>query len=513
MPRAKAAAAEIPSVPPVPPADPWEMVRQCIKPDFSPASFGTWFAAATYSHRENSTMYVTVPNHTFRNWFAVHGREALEKAMAGLPELGIHQIEFIVPQAPPSKKPPESDEPTDTTPVVSLIQKCPQVPEAAWCDLAREYRVAVAGCTEASDNYHFACFLAVAGITFNRSVYFTMARRIYPNFFIAVVGGSGGARKGTAIRYAADSLLAGADVLHMNSVDSREGLIHRLHEHQQKKDLRAVPCFIELEEFRALIEKSRIEGLASIVPTLANLFDCPDTIEKQTVQGIGAKNPTVAMLGGADPTWLERMKIEDLKGGMGNRILWIPGEPKPRMADPPAPNLAAVAGALHDIRRYWTEQGVTELTWDPAAFQRWKPFYEKDLREMQSTEPLLEVMAERMHVHCVKVAMLYAVLERSKQILLKHLDAAIHLVRFLIDSLSYIFHEFGLDFVVKQERAILRKIEGAGAAGITRRALQKACWRIDTETFNRRLRWLTNGDDGAVRAVPNGRSMVLYLNK
>ena len=505
MPRAKAAAAEIPSVPPVPPANPWEQVRRLMEPNLSPATFNTWLAPTSFLKQDNSTLYVQVPNSTYRTWIRQHAHDQLAKALTQMPDISM--IEWVVPEGPPEREEPAA------APAVSLIQDCPQVPEAAWCDLGREYRAAVAGCTEASDNYHFACFLAVAGIAFNRSVYFTMARRIYPNFFVAIVGGSGGARKGTAMRYAVDSLLAGADVLHLTSVDSREGLIQRLFDWQNKRDLKAgIPCLIELEEFRALIEKSRIEGLAAIVPTLALGFDCPDKFEKNTVASIEAKFPTVAMLGGADPNWLERMKIEDLKGGMGNRILWIPGEPKPRMADPPAPSLAAVAGALHDIRRYWTEQGVTELTWEPAAFQRWKPFYEKDLREMQSTEPLLEVMAERMHVHCVKVAMLYAVLERSKKLLLKHLEAAIHLVRFLMDSLAYIFHEFGLDFVVKQERAILRKIEAAGAAGITRRALQKACWRIDSETFNRRLRWLAS-EDGPVRAEPRGRSTVLFLNQ
>ena len=131
-------------------------------------------------------------------------------------------------------------------------------------------------CTEAGHSYHLACFVAAVGACLERNVYVERAGRHYPNLFVVLVGPSGGARKSTALRFGLDLVTAiDRKILVAWTIDSREGFLQdlsdrgKLHGHR-----RGVHAILRLDELRALIDKSRMEGLGNIVPMLTHAYDC-----------------------------------------------------------------------------------------------------------------------------------------------------------------------------------------------------------------------------------------------
>lgn len=209
----------------------------------------------------------------------------------------------------------------------------PEVPESAWCDMARKYRKAVADSTEASDNFHLASFLTVAGAILGRSVFYRMPRPLYPNFYTALVGKSGRARKGTAMDFSQDIGRAVAPGVHwLSSIDSAEGFVQSLATLQERQDDRkTISSIIRFSELRSLIDKASREGTRSFIPKISDAFDSPPRLEVNTRNNpVTVENPLVSILGGASPRWIEKLKPEDLAGGIGNRFCWVIGKANPR---------------------------------------------------------------------------------------------------------------------------------------------------------------------------------------
>ncbi len=399
----------------------------------------------------------------------------------------------------------------------------PTVPDKAWCDTAKVYYDSLKESTSASEAYHLAIFIASAGMVLGRTVHATVADTIYPNFYVALVGRAGKAKKGTAMNKGIALVTAVApQTPWLSSVDSAEGFVNFLSQGQKTNESKDSPGLLYFSEMRTLIEKAKKEG-STIVPKLAEAFDCGEKIEVGTRNNpLKAPRPFVSIFGGASPTWLEALTMADLEGGLGSRFMWIPSNPKRPFANPPPKNQTkwnSVVGTLHKAREYWdarrTAGQSTEFRFTPAALELWEEWFNNKLWNLLSADPLIEIMGERMDMHCRKVALVYAALERGEPLIdIPHLTRAFAYTEFLIESLYSIFSEFGMSEIVKQEKLILDHIRAAGPGGIRKRVLQKRLWRMDAETFNRRLRWMT-GDEGTIleHRPLSSRSTWLLLNE
>lgn len=391
------------------------------------------------------------------------------------------------------------------------------IPDGAWCDLARVYLEAVGRTTSASPNYHFAVFLAIAGAVVGRSVQYNDGE-LYPNFFMGLVGESSYSKKGTAMRFGRRMLKdVGTNVLWLMSVDSASGFVKKLSDYQAETKVRDVLCLLHFPELRSLIDKANREGSRDIIPKISEAYDGED-LERNVVGGSGkATNTFTAMIGGAAPDWLENLSEGDLRGGIGNRFCWIPGEAKEPLHKRPAVDRTkwnVVVKSLHEMRVFWAgerdEKLASEMSLSEDADARMEE-YGKELYHKTSNEMLIRELCGRMEVHCIKTAMVYAGIERVDVISRSHVDRAILFCNFLLAGLYDIFSHYGLSETLKQEQLIMEHIRGAGEGGIRKRALQQKLWRMDAETLNRRLRWLT-GDEGQIREEKMGRSTYLFLN-
>ena len=397
----------------------------------------------------------------------------------------------------------------------------PTMPDAAWCETSRVYYDALKNSTSASEAYHLAVFIAAAGMILGRTCHCVVADVIYPNFYIALVGRAGKAKKGTAMNRGIELVNAAApEIPWLSSVDSAEGFVDFLSRHQKQNETKDAPGLLCFSELRTLIEKAKKEG-STIVPKLAEAFDCNDKIEVGTRHNpLRANRPMVSIFGGASPTWLDKLTMSDLEGGLGSRFLWIPSNPRKPYSDPPPKDQRkwnTVVKTLAEARKYWEEKRTagksTEFTFTPAAKEIWTDWFDNRLWNLLCADPLIEVMGERMDMHCRKIAMVYSAIERSEPLIdVIHLKRAIVFTEFLIESLYGIFSDFGLSEIVKQEQLILSYIKNAGPSGIRQRYLQQLLHRMDAETFNRRLRWLT-GDEGKVVSEKIGRSIYLRMNQ
>lgn len=458
---------------------------------------------------ENIEHYVKIVQEKSRLRRLIRAGDAVSRqAMGGESSAAVAQMaqELLPPQEPPKTR----------LGVGVPEKKYPTLPDSAWCMTARTYYEALRNSTSASEAYHLAIFIATAGLALGRTVFFRLPKPKYPNFFVALVGRAGKAKKGTAMDYGVDLLQDVApDVPWLSSVDSAEGFVDFLSRNQkmqERKDIAALLCFAEL---RGLVDKASKEGSRNIIPKLAEAYDCGSKIEVGTRNNpLRANKPFTSLFGGASPTWLDKLSMSDLEGGLGSRFIWIPANPKEPFDDPPPINQGcwnSVVHTLGEVRKFWAEKKETEFVLTPAAKELWKPFFKK-LYNSTGDDPLLEILGERMDLHCRKVAMVYAALERTNEISTAQLAPAIAFTEFLVESMYSIFSDFGLSEIVKQQRLILEHIERAGPEGITKRTLQKKLWRIDAEMFHRRLRWMT-GDDGQIREEKIGRSAYLFLNK
>jgi 5S rRNA maturation endonuclease (ribonuclease M5) len=407
---------------------------------------------------------------------------------------------------------------------------CPDIPEAAWHRLAKMYRSAVGICTEASDNFHFAAFLVAAGAVLGRLVSTNMPDPIYPNFYIALYGRSSKARKTTAINFAQRTCLRlPQEITWVHSIDSWEGFVDLLQARQQlQEDRKAITCVVKLSELRALIDKVNREGSRNIVPNLADAFDTPDRFERNLARrsnpntggGSGTvEKPFLSVIGGVATSWLDKIRREDLEGGLGNRFLWIPGDRKERIPNPPSPNLNEILKELAIVREWWKEQARNQesatVTFrkSPEAETKWNKFY-NSLDKITHDDPLIEMLTDRLEVQTIKIALLYAALDIPSTPIIEvcHIDAAIAFAKFLIRATEYIFSDFGIDEAAKDEQKIVDAVRDAGEKGITHRALQKRFWRMGAEQFIRRIRWIT-GDDGYLRSEREGRTVRYFANE
>jgi hypothetical protein len=486
-------AAVVPTAPAPAAVNTWEQILRNIERNLNPGTFTSWFRHTKQEQSQNGTLVVSVPSDLHLKRLTKTHRKLLQDTLT---EMGMAEtkLEFVLPR---DEAAPPQPIPSATPQEAPKGEKCPILPEAAWYGLSREYREIVGPCTEASHSYHLACFVAAVGACLERNVYVERAGRHYPNLFVVLVGPSGGARKSTALRFGLD-LVAAVDrkILVAWTIDSREGFLQDLSDRGKLNGhRRGVHAILRLDELRALIDKSRMEGLGNIVPMLTHAYDCPPSLDVRTRKNsLSVPQPTLSLVAATTWDWLEGIKSPDLLGGLGNRTMWVAGQPGDAIPDPPKRDPERWDGLVQKLRTliaHWRKSKCTEVSLSAEAAARWKRIY-GEIYGHRSDDPLIATLCERMQNHCLKVALIFAVLDRQSVIELHHLEAAYTFTQFLYDCLWHVFRGFGMSPTGKLESKITDLFH-----------------RTDMHTFNRCLDDLLRTGGPLVREIV-GRKVVLY---
>ena len=409
--------------------------------------------------------------------------------------------------------------PTAKKSAVVSDHEYPVCPQTAFYGLAEPYRLAFSQSTNASDNYHLAGFLTMAGVLLGKSVLTQEGGDdIYPNLYTVVVGKAGFARKDSANNRALKFLRAvDPDVAVVETIGSIEQFIGYCQNRQKELEKGGYDgpfrIVLRFRELQGLIAKAGQKATGNIWSKLCELYDCPPELTT-AVKNDNAivLQPVGAMQAATCPEWLKDMTRRDLEAGPGRRIIWVPGDPKPRIKRrrPPLkeyldPVVRLVKDRMDDYRMR-AEPTVIPMDPDVTDFiDEWAEKHES----RSSGNDLIDTLTAGDEVAVRKVALIHAALDGSHAINLIHLKAAIAFVEFLFESRFPIFSEHGLTPMGEIESKILKKAGESMPTGIGWRELRRYQGRVDIEIFKRVMQGLTTGADPDLKVTPQyGRAWV-----
>jgi hypothetical protein len=342
----------------------------------------------------------------------------------GLPEIdtGVPAIEFV------------------TVPASAIVvdsRDWPAPPDpAAYHGVLGDIVRAVAPRTEADPVAILGSLLAFTGACMGhwRTIYQGSTQAT--NLFVALVGDSSTGRKGTAASIGRDVMTAAYpdwQQLIVAGLGSGEGLIGHL-----KK--------VEDTEHRALVMESEFGRLLTVMaregstlsPVVRDAWDGvpmgrflarEQAIVRWHHVSIAAHITTVELR--------SKMTSTDTANGFGNRFLWLAVRRTKLVPFPESPRevIAPFTGPLH--RAIVEAQTAGELKFSPLAAERWEELY-----ATSATRPyagLLGALLARSEAQIVRLALLYALLDRSSEVGAQHLEAAEATWAYAERSVGHIF--------------------------------------------------------------------------
>lgn len=158
----------------------------------------------------------------------------------------------------------------------------------------------------------------------------------------------------------------------------------------------------------------------------------PDTIRLPTRhEPLEAPQPFFSVLAATTPEWFSADITEDhIRGGFAGRFLYLTGDPKPTIDDPPSPDVAK----LQQLRRHLYStanalraRGSVEITLTDGARDWWRTFYKAEMEQNYVGD--LAVLFQRVPLYVRKIGMLYAVMEGMEEITSEHLEAGLEMMR------------------------------------------------------------------------------------
>ena len=321
--------------------------------------------------------------------------------------------------------------------------------------------------SEADDIAIFIHLFTSFGIGIGPSAFYRIeAEKHGCKIFAATIGDSSKARKGTAAKYIRhifkhiDSLFIKTRYVANGGLTSGEGLVAKVADtDEDNTDKRFL--VIESELTRTTRNSSRQGSILSHILRQAWDGDPLETLTRHNP--MHAENHHIGIVAHCTQTDLvNSIPKEDLTNGFGNRFLWFCVHRSKLL--PFGGNLSSVdfSSEIEELRKAWHfAQACEEVKLDAEARSLWAKVYP----ELTMGQPgILGSLCDRSDTYALRIAMIYALSEQSAFIGLRHLEAALSLVKYSQDSVRYIFgvmDESGI------HEAILTHLNGAGEKGLT----------------------------------------------
>src|SRR5438034_7291855 len=86
----------------------WQRILNHLKTNVNPQSYQTWLRPTRFSHADDETLFVRVPNREFKEWIQENYSPAIQQALEGL-RLSFHRVDFLFDEAPERKATPVSE--------------------------------------------------------------------------------------------------------------------------------------------------------------------------------------------------------------------------------------------------------------------------------------------------------------------------------------------------------------------------------------------------------------------
>ncbi|MDA0710554.1 MAG: DUF3987 domain-containing protein [bacterium] len=342
-----------------------------------------------------------------------------------------------------------------------------ELPDTVWRGVVATYRDMLERTTEAAEAYHLFTFLTCAGSMLGRRAFIEYGLRLYGNLYVAIVGKTGESRKTTSLRHAERTLrLVDETWRILRGISSAEGLLSQIADPWEKlngkgdviasggtEDKRIL---VWLGELSSLLRKAKQDRVANIIPILTEAFDNPPDLHLPTkADPITVTEPFVSILAASTPSWLEDLQDRDVLGGFGNRFAYILGGPKEPIPFPDPPSRlhqTRIVSHLAEVDAWLPNE--LEVTLTGEARELWAEFYTR-WNKLTWPDELFSAIVQRIPDVALKIALLYAVLEKRTEVDAEILSAAIDAGGYAVASAQRIFTTFHQTRETKLESRIL----------------------------------------------------------
>ncbi len=384
--------------------------------------------------------------------------------------------------------------------------------QAAYHGLAGEIVGTIAPQTEADPVAILSQLLVAFGAAIGRGAWFQVeATRHHPNEFLVLVGDSSRARKGSSWDHV-HRLISGADPAISNRIltglSSGEGLIWSVRDPQAQDPGSGDRRLLVIEPEFVSVLKAVSREISTLSPTLRSAWDGrPLQILTRTAPA-RATDAHISVIGHITATELRHhVNPVELANGLLNRFLLL-GCRRVRLlpegGDPDPLNGTGLdrrlATTLTSARR------TGQLRLSTAARRAWSDAYQR-LAEPQPG--IAGAIGARAEAHTIRLALLYALLDGTRQIQPAHLNAALALWEYARRSATWALERTAGDPLAHQIHAALTH---ALPDGLTRTQLRDLLHRNPTTSqLDHALAALA--DDGKItsqRVLTAGRPAQLW---
>jgi hypothetical protein len=297
---------------------------------------------------------------------------------------------------------------------------------------------AVAPHTEADPVGVLGTLLASVGTAMGNLRYIYQGSAQAPNLFVVLVGDSSTGRKGTAGSIAREVMnRAYPDwaSLIVAGLGSGEGLVGYLKANEKQGEPRAL---VMESEFGRLLTVMAREG-STLSPMVRDAWDGVPMGRILAREQSVVHSHHVGIVAHVTPVELRaKLSGTDAANGFGNRFIWLAVRRTRLVPFPTSPVehvdpalVAAVGAAIAEA------QTPGEVPWSPDARDAWEDLY----LELTLHRPwgLLAAMTDRTEAQIVRLALVYALLDRSPVIDVPHLRAARALWDYAVRSVASVF--------------------------------------------------------------------------
>lgn len=388
------------------------------------------------------------------------------------------------------------------------VKEWPRLGDPALHGLAGEVVRFVDPLTEADPVAILANVLVAFGNALGRGAYVEVgAERHHLNLNAALVGETAKGRKGTSwspvqrLMHAADGDWTDERVL--GGLSSGEGLINAVRDPVLREDDDGNPEVVDegARDKRLLVLESEFAAVLKVMGREGNTLS---TIVRQAWDGgklaaltrnspLKATDAHISIIGHVTKDELvKRLSETDTQGGFTNRFLWLMVKRSkllPFGADWNGTDVKPVVERLTRALEFAKAAG--KIGWADSARPVWETVYE-ELSEGETG--LVGAATSRAEAQALRIAALFAVMDRSRSIEAPHVFAALEFWQYAKDSARYIFGTATGDPVIDR---IMEALRGK-PKGLTRNEIGELFhWHQKSDRISHALDQLR--DAGAVR--------------
>lgn len=266
----------------------------------------------------------------------------------------------------------------------------------------------------------------------------------HANLFLSIVGRSSKSRKGTSLSHV-ENVVKIVDrnwftTKKKSGLSSGEGLIWEVRDGDGDKDagVKDKRLLVVEPEFAQILRMLEREG-NTLSAVLRNAWDSRNLAILSRASKAIATKPHLSIVGHITEEELNKLLRENEKAnGFGNRFIWVCVERKrllPTGGDAHSINWEPFIKRFTSVLEFANQGGEVKIA-KGEALDYWVSIYESYAEERTG---LFGAMIARAETQILRLALIFAVLDKSSEILISHLNAAESFWKYCEDSCFYLF--------------------------------------------------------------------------